>query len=149
MELSQDQANLLIQKPKVFKEASDIVLWDNRRTREIISEDGHDLFLLDYYKSSIVSAKFSYNNRYNTSVVLFRYCSNAIHTNPQNAWWETFKWPHIHFYNETYWDKIASPVSDIWIEKGKENDIIYVLQKIIAYLHINNNPNIQAGMFNV
>lgn len=142
--LTQEEYNLILGYDKKFKKDDQIQLGPHphRWTREIISTNSHDTFLLDFTRNSIEIKKFSVNKRYKTAVVMLRYCSNGIHTNPDST---TINGPHVHLYREMYDDKIAFDPSTIGIDPAF--DMEQVFRRIMEYTNIKDLPVIQVDLY--
>ncbi len=141
MSLDDAQFNYLIKLNKSFKEDTVIVLgpapinW----TRDIISLDTKDTFLLDFYRGALNISKYSINKRYRTAIPLVRICSQKRHTNPDGT---VFSGPHFHIYKEGFGDRIAHPFSKLGI-----NDDCPMDEALVAMLHycnVGKLPNIQT-----
>lgn len=128
--------------PKVFKEQTAIMLGPApiRWSREIVSNEFKQIFLLDYRRGSIELSKFTYNKRYHSNIVLSRYDSEGRHTNPDG---EMFDGPHVHIYKEGYEDKFAYPISALGISEENACSMGEVLKALTNYFNIQNLPEIQ------
>lgn len=139
MSITQQEYDFLMNLPKQFKDNERILL-DKVWSKEIISLESRDTFILDYYFGRISFEKFTYNKRYRSSIVLLRYDSQGRHTNPNG---ETIEGPHVHIYQEDAGDKVAFPVSAIGL--GAQNiEKSYVLQNFLHFCNIINIPEIQT-----
>ena len=143
--LTQSEFIQLIGYKKKFEKNDQITLGPHphRWTRDIVSLESHDTFLLDFSRTSIKIEKFSLNKRFKTAIILLRYCSSGIHTNPDLS---TIDGAHIHLYREDYDDKFAFDPMEIGIQPtfGMEQ----ILKKILEYTNIEALPTIQSDLFN-
>ena len=142
--ITQADFERLIKLEKQFEEKDDLKTGPHpiKWTREIVSLTSHDTFLLDFTRSSIELKKYSVNKRFRTSIVLLRYCSHGIHTNPDG---KTLRGSHVHMYQEGFDDKIAYDPSHIGIKSI--DDIEVALGKLLQYINVKSAPLIQSDLF--
>ena len=144
MSITQQEYNNLLRLQKEFQEHDTIILGPHpiKWSKTIKALETHDLFILDFTRNSTIKiSKYQINKRYRSTIVLFRYCSDKPHTNPDG---KKFVGSHIHIYQEGYDDKIACDPKDIGIET--QNSMEEVLIKILNYFNVINIPNIQKAM---
>ncbi|MFH0856986.1 MAG: hypothetical protein V1860_03755 [bacterium] len=126
---------------KSFREDYPIV-FNKKWSRDIISLESKDTFILDYYVGRIQLIKFTYNKRYRASIILVRFDSHGLHTNPDN---KQFDGPHVHIYKEGFDDKFAFPVSEIGVDEnaiGKEE----VLKTFLNYCNVKDCSKISLSL---
>jgi len=142
MLLDQKEFEHLIKLKKQFKENDQLIL-DLTWSRDIISIESKDTFILDYYKGRIEIKKFTYNKRFKKVITLLRFDSFGRHTNPDG---KMFDGPHIHIYREEYGSKFAVPVKEIGIDENNF-DKEKVLKKILKYCNVVDCPTIPLTLF--
>lgn len=142
MLLAQEEFQHLIKLKKQFQEEDQILL-DSIWSRDIISLESKDIFILDYYIGRIEIKKFTYNNRYKKVITLLRFDSSGRHTNPDG---QIFNGPHVHIYREDYGDKFAFPVSEIGIDENNLNNA-EVLKNFLKYCNVVKCPTIPLTLF--
>jgi len=91
-------------------------------SKEVISLDERESFLIDFDKSTYEVRKMKLNERYRTSIVLIRLCTKKRHTNPDGT---VFPDAHVHIYTEEFGDAEAHPVSILGLKDGFTNDDAY------------------------
>jgi hypothetical protein len=133
----------LIKLKKEFKESNNISLGPApiKWTRDIISTESKDTFLLDFYRGEINLSKYSINKRYRTSICLLRICSQKRHTNPDGT---SFSGAHVHIYKSGYEDKIAQPFSILGVKDDCSMDD--ALTALLKYCNVKNIPTIQITL---
>jgi len=144
IEISQDEADALIQMPKV--RVNDDVWHFPGRGRSIniplLSEDKRTNFLLDIWRGRLELNKITYQNRVHQMIILVRLdLTGKPHKNPDD---EIITGPHIHVYREGFSDKWAYPISP-----GSFSDITdhwQTLKDFMTYCNIVQEPNIIAGI---
>lgn len=139
MSITQQEFDFLITLPKQFKE-NEIIHLDNRWSKEIISLETRDTFILDYHFGTICFENFTYNKRYRSSIILLRYDSSGRHTNPNG---DRFEGAHVHIHHEEAGDKIAYPVTEIGVE-AENTEKSHVLLNLLTYCNVRNLPEIQT-----
>jgi hypothetical protein len=144
IEISQDEADALIQMPKV--RINDDVWHFPGRGRSIniplLSEDKRTNFLLDIWRGRLELNKITYQNRVHQMIILVRLdLTGKPHKNPDD---EIITGPHIHVYQEGFSDKWAYPVSpDSFSDL---TDPWQTLKDFMTYCNIVQEPNIIAGI---
>lgn len=144
IELMQDEANALIAMPKC-KANNDIFYYPDRGshlTIPLISSDKKENFLLDIKRGRIDLLKATYQNRARQAVILVRLdLGGGPHRNPDG---EEIVCPHLHVYQEGYFDKWARAVpSEFFADTG---DLWQSLVDFMRYCNITEPPNIQKGI---
>lgn len=142
--LTQSEFDQLVHIEKIFKENSSLTLGPApiKWTRDIISSDRKETFLLDFIRGSLEIKKYTYNKRYRQSIVLLRICSTGRHSNPQILGGECFNGPHVHVYKEGYGDKVAYSINTIGINDGFTMD--GALKALLDYFNVIAQPSIQT-----
>ena len=144
--ITQQEFEQIMKFKKQFKESEQISL-SNPWSKEIISLESNDTFILDFSnRGPIELRKFKYNKRYRQSIILLRFESSGKHTNPEGTDGKVFEGPHIHIYKEGYDDKWAFPVSKIGIENIHSTKS-QILVKFLEYCNVSNYPIIQDNLF--
>src|SRR5436853_1735214 len=107
--LTQAEADKLIALKKLFVNPETISLPPGSDlTFELVSEDKHEQFLLDLWRSTFRLSKIKYQNRARQVTVLVRLdVDGSPHTNPDG---QRLEGTHIHYYVEGYDDKWALPL---------------------------------------
>ncbi len=141
MSLKQDTFDHLLSLKKVFEDTG-IVSLGAAWSKDIVSLETKDRFILDYKRGKIEIRKYSFNKRVRTSVILVRYCSLKRHTNPDGT---TFDGAHFHLYQEGFDDKIAFPVKDTLGIDPNASSREDVLSAIFKFCNIT-DPGIQLGI---
>ncbi len=141
--INQETADYLLNLEKKFKNTTKIDIWApwDKWTEEIISKDEKELFLLDYNHKKIEFKNYTINNRYRTTIILFRIDIGWRHINPD---WKILNESHVHLYKEWFWDKWAYPISKFNI--SKDDDITEVFSKVLDFLHIEKLNAIQPNL---
>lgn len=113
--ISTEQYDYLMSLGKVFKEEVTMDL-SKQWTKDIISIDGRENFMLDYRKGKIEFNKISLNTRYRQNICLVRLCTMKAHTNPPP---DNTRYPgaHLHIYDEVYGDAMAYPISVVGLSE--------------------------------
>lgn len=142
MAITQEEFNFLVTLEKEFK-TNDPISLDSIWSREILSVQSRDIFLLDYYKSSFRLEKYTYNKRYRKNIVLIRYDSVGKHTNPDQT---VLNGPHVHLYTEGYDDRVAFPPEKVGID-AKRLERAAILRVLLKYFNVRGCPVIQLVMF--
>lgn len=145
--LTQQEYEEVLRQKKEFTDALELKLGPHpiKWTREIISKETHETFLMDFNRNSIKITKYSVNKRYRKTIVLIRYCSDVPHTNPEEYDGKHFDGPHLHLYQEGFDDKIAVDPGDIGISATDTMDII--ASKLLTYFNVVTIPIIQNDLF--
>ena len=130
------------QEKKIFKEKDELVLGPPplQWSRDVVSVDKREIFILDFYRGYFEVKKYTYNSRYRQSIVLARLDSMGRHTNPDG---EIFEGPHIHIYTEGFDDKFAYPVSKIGLDDKFEID--EGLSTLLKYINVEDIPTIKRS----
>lgn len=146
MNLPSKEFDYLLGLEKSFINDTSIVLGPppQRWTRELVALSQREYFQLDYRRGTIEIKKMSLNNRYRSSIVLVRLCSNGIHTNPENVGGETFMGAHVHLYSEEYGDRIAYPVSKLGL--ADHFPVVDGFYSFLKYCNISGIPAIQTAI---
>lgn len=77
---------------------------------KVIDDDNDDNYIFDINKKQAISIRCTYQNRYNTNVILFRLDINTKkHRNPDER---IISGKHIHVYTEEYQDSYAFELND-------------------------------------
>jgi len=141
MSITQTEFDCLIQMQKRFQK-DNVIHLGSAWSRDIISIESKDIFILHYNLSSIDIRKFSYHKTYRKTIPLLRFDFKR-HTNPDG---KIFKGAHVHIYREGFDDKFAFPVSEIGID---ENNLTKdkVLESFLQYCNVINSPNIIPILF--
>jgi len=142
MSLTQQEFNYLLKIEKRFTD-NDMIYLDTKWSREIISTQSRDIFILDYYKGTYRIEKYTYNKRYRKNIVLLRYDSFGRHTNPDNT---VVEGPHLHIYREGYDDKFAVSPEEIGVDSrafGRDR----VLRVLLEYFNVKGCPQIHLAIF--
>ena len=144
IEISQDEADALIQMPKI--RINDDIWHFPGRGRSINiplqSEDKRTSFILDLWRGRLELNKITYQNRVHQMIILVRLdLTGRPHKNPDD---EIITGPHIHVYREGYADKWAYPVSPDSF--SAITDQWQTLKDFMTYCNIVQEPNIIAGI---
>jgi len=144
IEISQEEANALIQMPK-YRLNDNTWHFPGRGTSiniPLLSEDKRNNFILDLWRSRLELNKITYQNRAHQMIILVRLdLTGKPHKNPDD---EIISGPHIHLYREGYADKWADPVtSDSFSDL---TDQWQTLKDFMTYCNIVKEPNIIAGI---
>ena len=132
-DLSQDEANGLIQVQKVFDNKLPIVMdrpyKEERRLYSLTNRS--DVFYLNINETAIEFGKYSMNNRY-FSIPLVRICidKDSVHENPDG---KLITGSHMHVFRENYGDKFAD---DLNIYGITGTTPIEILNEFLAFCHI-------------
>lgn len=110
--------------------------------RQINSTTGKEIFLLDFYRSSVELSKYTINKRYRQTIIMLRYDNGGRHTNPDGV---IFEGPHVHFYREGYNDKFAFPVSEVNVNSSDTMELVF--KKIMQFCNVKQVPTIEVPMF--
>jgi len=142
--LNQNEFENLLKIKKKFKDDADLLLGPHpiRWSRDIISLESSDNFILDYTRNNFEIKKYSINKRYRTTIVLLRYCSSGKHTNPGGV---VIDGPHFHYYKEGFEDKYAFDPQIYGIDPTLAIDGI--LRKLLVFFNVQNLPTIMLDMF--
>lgn len=153
MSLSDSEFQYIIKLEKEFEESDGIKIGPApiKWSRGIKSTDKKETFILDFHRGSFEVKKFTANNRYRQSIVLVRFDSLGIHTNPDIICDDgvtvagiTFNGPHFHIYKNGYGTSIAYPISTLGL---KDNfDITEAIYKVLEYINIKKIPSIQSTL---
>jgi hypothetical protein len=145
MLITQDQFEILKSLEKEFKEQNLSVSLEGQNNQitkwehEVISLNNKETFILNYFrpKLEISKTKITFNARYRKIIRLIRIDLEGTHTNPNEFGGETFEGPHIHIYDEKFHDRVAYPLSKIFItqEEIKNVDIYSILKKFLDYFN--------------
>lgn len=148
--LTQEDANLLINMPKVRKSEEKYSFPSPGKILNIpiISQNGPEIFLIDVNRGKIRITKCTYQERFLEEIILIRLdIDGPPHGNPdvENApiQYEPFKGkiiecPHLHLYVEGYMDKWAIPVPN---DKFSDTTDIYkTLNDFFDYCNIIEKP---------
>jgi len=143
MSLTNSEYNQLRTIEKEFKDNTQLIVGPSpiHWSRDILSKDRSEQFILDCYRGSFEVKKFTYNKRYRQSIVIARLDSMGRHTNPDDS---VVVGPHVHLYTEGFGDKFAYPISSInlsdpfTIEEG--------LLSLLTYFNVTNIPSIQTAV---
>ena len=111
-------------------------------TRKIESLDRTQSFLLDYRRGVLEVARYTWNGRYRQTVIMLRYDSRGMHTNPDGA---RISGPHFHLYKEGYGTKFAYPPQDYGIDP--DADMTDICKQVLGFFSVVQVPNIQATMY--
>lgn len=141
MSLKQDTFNNLLTLKKAFEDTSTISL-SSAWTKDILSLESKDKFILDYRRGKIEVRKYSFNKRVRGSVVMVRYCSLKRHTNPDGV---VFEGSHFHMYKEGFDDKVAFSVRDTLGIDPNTSSREEILAAICKFCNIQ-DPSIQIGI---
>jgi hypothetical protein len=133
IDLSQAEFDFLMGLEKEFEDKSTIVLGPPplQWSRKLTSTTTNDTFSLDFYRGTFKIQKYTYNHRYKQTLVIFRFDSFGVHTNPDGGKVTGF---HIHVYKEGFGDKFAYPASDFGIEET--DSMVVILQKFLVYCKV-------------
>lgn len=144
--ITQQEYEELLKQKKEFIETDHLKLGPHpiKWTREVMSLDTRDTFLVDFTRTSIKISKYSINKRYRKTIILIRYCSDTPHTNPSEYDGKYFPGTHLHLYKEGYDDRIAIDPSDISIDIS--DDMETVLTKLLNYFNVVTIPAIQNNI---
>lgn len=144
MFLTQAEFEYLMKLKKVFNDDTEITLGSHFWSRDIISVESKDTFILDFHRGKIEFKKYTYNKRFKTSIVLLRYDSSGRHSNPPGTDGNSFNGPHVHIYKEGYFDKWAFPIDKISIVN--KDDIGEVTKKLLDFCNIIDCPEIKIPL---
>ena len=145
MSISQEHFDNLLKQQKEFANKNQQIELGPppiKWTLDVKSLESKETFLLDFFKRNIVVSRYSINKRYRRSIVLFRYCNDGRHTNPDG---KVFTGRHIHIYREGYDDKFAFPIQEIGIQD--DDDLGVVFEKVLRFWNILNYDPLQTKMF--
>lgn len=147
MSLSQKEFEHLVGLKKKFQDNAAIELGPHpiEWSRDLVSVESKDAFILDYRRASIELKKYTLNKRYRTSIVLLRYDSVGRHTNPPGTDENKFDGPHVHLFQEGYDDKCAFPTSALGL--GPNPTIPEVLNKLLDYCNVIERPQFADALF--
>jgi hypothetical protein len=145
--LSQNEVDHLLRLKKKFQDDAAIDLGPHpiEWSRNIISIESKDAFILDYRRASIELKKYTLNKRYRTAIVLLRYDSIGRHTNPPGTDEKKFDGPHVHLFREGYDDKWAFPISVLGL--NSDPTIVDVLGKLLDYCNVIERPQFADALF--
>ena len=143
-DLTQSEADALIAMPKKRVDETVHLYPTGGRgiTLQLLSQDGHEAFLLDVTCGRINLLKATYQTRTKHVVVLVRLdLGGPPHRNPDD---EEIACPHLHIYREGYGDKWATPVPVIKFPNPV--NLWQTLQDFMRYCHIIDPPQIERGL---
>lgn len=135
--LSIEQYDYLMGLGKRFVDDSTLALAKNW-SKDLLSIDEREAFILDYTKGRIEFKKMSLNKRYRSNIVLVRLCTMKRHTNPDGT---IFPDAHVHLYDEIYGNAVAYPISVIGLSSPFTHEEAF--EKFTAFCKIT-SPRIQA-----
>ena len=144
MSITQSEYDYFMKQPKEFELLTPIKLGPAplKWSRKVNAEGIKDAFALDFYRGSFELKKYTYNHRFRSCIVLFRYDASGRHTNPDDV---VFEGPHIHLYRSGYADKWAFPIADAGIDENDSMEIVF--EKILYFCNIKNNLSIITSMY--
>ena len=140
--LTQSEADALIAMAKHFADATAISIPPGvDQTRDLVSIDPKERFLLDIWRATFRLSKVRYQTRGHQIIVLVRLCiDGAPHTNPDGA---RLTGSHLHVYREGYDDKWAQPIDPtLFVDLG---NIAQLFEDFCAYCNIQRLPPFQVG----
>ena len=151
--LTQSEADALINIPKIKNsdDSYDFPLPGGSLNIPIISQDEHENFLIDISRGRILLTKCTYQERYQTIIILIRLdVDGPPHTNPEvvkaplpyltpyNG--QTIDCPHLHLYVEGFMDKWAIPAPND--EFSDTANLYKTLQDFFLYCNVVAPPKI-------
>ena len=151
--LTQSEADALINIPKIKNsdDSYDFPLPGENLTIPIISQDEQENFLIDISRGKIRLKKCTYQERYQTIIILIRLdVDGPPHTNPEvvnvplpyltpyNG--QTIDCPHLHLYVEGFMDKWAIPAPND--EFPDTTNLYTTLQDFFQYCNVVETPKI-------
>jgi Family of unknown function (DUF6978) len=140
--LTQAEADFLISMAKTFADAAAISLPPGiDETRQLISADPKEQFLLDIWRGTLRLSKFRYQTRGRQVIVLVRLCIDGTsHTNPDGT---RLTGSHLHRYREGYDDKWAKPLATG--QFANIQDVWRTFEDFCTYCNVQGIPNFQTG----
>ena len=149
--LTQSEADDLIRLPKVknSNDSYDFPFPGDFLNIPIISQDEHENFLIDISRGRIRLTKCTYQERYQTIIILIRLdLDGPPHTNPEVASVPlpcltphnglAIDCPHLHLYVEGFMDKWAIPAPND--EFPNTNNLYTTLQDFFSYCNVVEPP---------
>ncbi len=156
--LTQSEADTLIamQKKKANDEVTSFPLGGSLLTLPIVSLDGREAFLIDVNRGRIRLSKCSYQERYQSTIVLVRLdIDGPPHPNPdvdtvplpflQPYNGVTLPTPHLHLYTEGFMDKWAIPAPPD--KFSSLSDLYETLVQFFTFCNIVEPPTVQKDLF--
>ena len=152
---TQSEADALIKLPKIknSSDSYDFPLPGKNLTISIISQDERENFLIDINRGRIQLKKCTYQERYQTIIILVRLdVDGPSHTNPEvvdaplpsltpyNG--QTIDCPHLHLYVEGFMDKWAIPAPNS--NFPDTTDLYRTLQDFFRYCNVVEPPKISG-----
>ena len=132
-DLTQNEADELIQVDKIFEDNSPIVMdRPYKQERKLFSVVNHlDVFYLNMNETAIEFGKYSVNNRF-FQIPLVRICidKDSVHENPDGR---LIKGSHLHVYKQEFGDKFADDLSHYEITATNS---VQILAQFLAFCHI-------------
>jgi len=141
MDLVQLLADELLAMEKEFTTPDPLSLYSGAKfIRDMMSTNGQELFLLDFYQGTVRLNKITSNHRYARTIILARLDLNGSpHMNPDG---QVVYGSHLHLYREGYGDKWASPVdATVFTDPA---DPVLSLRQFLRFLNVRTIPVIQA-----
>ena len=133
VDLTQVEAESLIQVQKVFEDRSAIIMNRPYKTeRKLFSVANHmDVFYLNLNETAIEFGKYSINNRF-FQIPLVRICidKDSVHENPDG---KLIRGSHIHVFKENYGDKFADDLNLYGITGTTP---VQILSQFLGFCHI-------------
>ncbi|SRR6266699_1148832 len=141
MDLAQEIADQLLAIDKEFTTADPLHLHSGAKfIRDLLSTNGQEQFLLDFYQGNIRLNKVTSNHRYARTIILARLDLNGSpHMNPDG---QVIHGSHLHLYREGYSDKWASAL-DVTVFTDPTDPVVS-LHQFLRFLNVKNIPVIQA-----
>ena len=151
--LTQSEADALINIPKIKNsdDSYDFPFPGDFLKIPIISQDEQENFLIDISRGRILLTKCTYQERYQTIIILIRLdVDGPPHTNPEvvnvplpyltpyNG--QTIDCPHLHLYVEGFMDKWAIPAPND--EFSDTTNLYTTLQDFFQYCNVVETPKI-------
>jgi hypothetical protein len=147
MSLTQAEADYLRELEKRFASDAPLILgvYPTKIIRDLISTDGREKFLLDFYQGSLSLKKYTFQERARAIVPLVRLDIGKTlrHPNPDG---KIIKGSHIHIYREGYDIKFAFPLDEFPFRFRDPNSIITTFEDFARYCNITKFPVIQERL---
>jgi len=154
MSLTQDEADTLIQMPKLFVESAPIefsLTEPMDYERELLSTDRREGVLLTIERGNRNRMRLKYQTRARRVIILARLELNGPrHKNPPAAPYKPGEWiggTHLHLYREGFEDRVAYELRDApgWFNGGT-TEAIPAFEKFLQFCSVIQWPPIQTAI---
>ncbi|HEV7282315.1 MAG TPA: hypothetical protein VGN57_19085 [Pirellulaceae bacterium] len=111
--------------------------------REVLSEDGHESFLIDVNrKGKVKPTKCTFQERYAMTDILYRLdIDGPPHTNPDGM---DVPCPHLHVYRQGFADKWAFPIDPS--EFTDTSNLLRTFRQFLTRCNVYDVPDIQSSL---